>query len=129
MAALAVYGYQVHKKRKLSGNYQLLLVGGLGAIMGMILNINIQDNLLGLLVLLCLVGGIALLLIGLAGLTIAKYLFHRGIMPAHFLFLLRPIIFLVLILVFMFISYQYLYFDPGGPKPTYGVPVHRPEKE
>lgn len=97
--------------------------------MGMILMVNIQDNMLGLLVLLCLVGGITLLLIGLAGLIIAKYPFHRAILPAHFLFLLRPLIFLVLTLVLMFISYQYLYFDPGGPKPTYGVPIHRPEKE
>lgn len=129
MAALAVYGYQMYKRRRLSGKYQLLLIGGLGAITGMILTINIQDNLAGLLVLLCLVGGIAILFIGFAGLTIAKYLFHRGIIPAHFLFLLRPLVFLVLILIFMLISYQYLYFDPGGPKPTYGVPVHRPEKE
>jgi hypothetical protein len=129
MVVLAVYGYRVHKRRRLSENYQLLLVGGLGAIMGMILIINIQDNLIGFLVLLCLVGGIAFMLIGFAGMAVAKYLFHRGIMPAHFLFLLRPLVFLVLALIFMFISYQYLYFDPGGPKPTYGVPVHRPEKE
>lgn len=129
MAALAVYGYQVHKRRRLSGKYQLLLFGGLGGIMGMILMINIQDNLVGLLVLLGLFAGIALLFIILAGMTIAKYLFHRGILPAHYLFLLRPLVFLVLTLIFMVISYQYLYFDPGGPKPTYGVPVHRPEKE
>ncbi len=129
MIGLGVYGYLVHRRHKLSENYQLLLAGGLGAIMGMILIINIQDNLIGFLVLLCLVGGIALLFIGLAGMAVAKYLFHRGILPAHFLFLLRPLVFLVLALIFMFISYQYLYFDPGGPKPTYGVPVHRPEKE
>lgn len=129
MFGLAVYDYRVHKKRRLPENYQLLLVGGLGAIMGMILMINIQDNMLGLLVLLFLAGGILLMLIGLAVLAVVKYLFHRGIMPAHFLFLLRPLVFLVLTLIFMFISYQYLYFDPGGPKPTYGVPVHRPEKE
>jgi hypothetical protein len=129
MVILAVYGYQMHKRRRLSATYQLLLAGGLGAIMGMILIINIQDNLIGILVLICLGGGIALLFIGLAGMAVAKYLFHRGILPAHFLFLLRPLVFLVLSLIFMFISYQYLYFDPGGPKPTYGVPVHRPEKE
>ncbi len=129
MVALAASGYIEHRRRKLSRNYQLLLAGILGSIMGMILIINIQDNLLGFLVLFCLVGGIALLLVGLAGMAVAKFLFHRDILPAYFLFLLRPLIFLVLALVFMFISYQYLYFDPGGPKPTYGVPVHRPEKE
>ncbi|MDP3104706.1 MAG: hypothetical protein Q8M95_08865 [Candidatus Methanoperedens sp.] len=129
MIGLAVYGYLVHRRRKLSVTCQMLLVGGLGAIMGIILIINIQDNMLGLLVLLFLAGGSVLLLIGLAVLVVVKYLFHRGILPAHFLFLLRPLVFLVLTLIFMFISYQYLYFDPGGPKPTYGVPVHRPDKE
>ncbi len=129
MIGLTVYGYLVHRRRKLSVTYQMLLAGGLGAIMGMILMINIQDNLVGILVIFGLVGSIALMLVGLAVLTIAKYLFHRGIIPAHFLFLLRPLVFLLLTLAFMFISYQYLYFDPGGPKPTYGVPVHRPENE
>lgn len=129
MVVLAVYGYQVHKRHKLPVKYQLLLLGGLGAIMGLILMIIIQDNMLGLLILLSLAVGVALMLIVLAVLAVEKYLFHRGIMPEHFLFLLRPLIFLILTLILMLISYQYLYFDPGGPKPTYGVPVHRPEKE
>lgn len=129
MIGLAVYGYLVHRRRKLSAVYQMLLVGGLGAIMGIILMIHIQDSLLALVVLLGMVGGIALMLIGLAGIVVGKYLFHRGILPLHILFLLRPLVFLVLTLIFMLLSNQYLYFDPGGPKPTYGVPVHRPEKE
>jgi len=129
MIGLAVYGYLVHRRRKLSVTCQMLLVGGLGAIMGIILMIHIEESMLALVVLLCMVGGIALMLIGLAGMAVAKYLFHRGILPAHFLFLLRPIVFLVMTIIFMLISNQYLYFDPGGPQPTYGVPVHRPEKE
>lgn len=129
MIVLAVYGYLMHRRRKLSVVYQMLLVGGLGAIMGIILMIYIEDIMLGFIVLLCMVGGIALLLIGLAGMAVAKYLFHRGILPGHFLFLLRPIVFLILTIIFIILSNQYLYFDPGGPRPTYGVPVHRPEKE
>jgi|GEM_PF-2387206 len=129
MFGLAVFAYKAHKRHRLPEKYQLILGGGLGAIIGIILIIYIQNSLLILPVLLFLVGGTVILMAVLVIMTISKYLYHKSILPSSFLFLLRPLIFLILTLIFLFISYQYLYFDPGGPQPTYGVPIHRPKKE
>jgi len=95
----------------------------------MILTIKNQDSLLGLVIGLGLAGGIIIFVIGLLGLVAVKSLLHRNFLPVWFMIFIRPLIFLFLILIFFIMSYPYFYFDPGGPKPTYGVPPYRPGEE
>ena len=126
---LAGSGYYLNRNQKLPVLHQLVLACVLGAITGMILTIKNQDSLLGLVLGLGLAGGIIIFVIGLLGLTAVKYLLHRNFLPVWFMIFIRPLIFLFLILIFFIMSYPYFYFDPGGPKPTYGVPPYRPGKE
>lgn len=123
---LAGSGYYLNRSQELPAVYQFLLAGAMGAVTGMIFTIKIQDNLFGIVILLGAAAGILIFVIALAGLAAVKYLLHRNILPVWFITFLRPLIFLVLILIFFIWSNQYFYFDPGGPKPTYGVPPHRP---
>lgn len=122
-------GYYLNRSQKLPVMYQFLLAGALGAILGMILYIKNQDSLFGLFILVSLSAGIIISLLGLLVLAAWKYLLYRNLEPVWFILMIRLLVFLILTLVVFIFSYPYFYFDPGGPKPTYGVPPHRPEIE
>lgn len=121
-------GYYLNRVDKLPSKYQFPLVVVLGAILGMILAIKNQDSLWGLILGFGLAGGIIIYFLGLLLLSAGKYILHKNILPIWFISLIRPLVFLILVLIFFIISYPLFYFDPGGPKPTYGVPPYRPEE-
>lgn len=125
---LAGSGYYLNRINRLPSRYQFPLWMLLGAILGIILTVKNQDSLVGLIILFGLVGGIMIFILGIAILAAGKYILHKNIQPVWFISLTRLLIFLVLVIIFFIFSQPFFYFDPGGPKPTYGVPPYRPEE-
>lgn len=123
LAGGAIY---INKTRDISVIHQFITAGVLGIIFGMILFIKL-NTYFGFIFLIPIVIAFLSLFIGLMVLVTAKYLLKKDIHPQVFIKVINPLILLTLTFLSFILSSQYLFFSPGGPMPTYGVPVHRPE--